>query len=114
MNAALRQLRPTFVQVPDRFLGALSNARGKVLEVVQEARASGGNDTQELKALLLLDALLLSQGRSGETCGALLEERLSWWWGGQWAALWCSATGGSKAPPATRGANDDKARAKRV
>ena len=113
LKAALRSLRPTFVQVPDRLHGALTAARGKLAEVLAEAR-DRDDALAEWKAFLLFDALLLAHGRVHATCSVELEERLQWFWGGQWKALWSSSTGSTTPPPSTRSAASDKQTAKRV
>ena len=113
LNMASRTLRQTFIQVPDRLHGALTAARGKLAEVLAEARAR--NDAlAEWKAFLLFDAMLLAHGRAHATCSDELEERLQWFWGGQWKALWSSSTGASTPPPSARSAASDKQTARRV
>ena len=84
-QTVIRHTQETFVQIPDRFRGAVFNARGKVLEVLKEARARGPAES-EWKTFLLLDSLLVCRDRSNATCSESLEERLAWWWGGQSAA----------------------------
>ena len=113
LGNAIQHLRTTFVQVPDRLHGALSNARGKLLEV-HDAAMSRGDSAAELKALLLFDSLMLAHGRNQSTCADELEERLPWFWGGQWTALWCSSTGNTAPPAATRSKNDDENRVRPV
>ena len=112
-SAALRVGSPTFVQVPERFRGAVLAARHKALEVL--TAACGRQDAaEEWKFFLLFDTLLLARPRTGgPTCAELLEERLAWWWGGQWQLLWASAVGGA-APPPPRARQTDKQRAARV
>ena len=82
LQAARPKLRTTFVQIPDRWQGAYSNARGKFLEV-HDAAMARGSSTAEWKALLLFDSLLLAHGRTNAACSKELEERLQWFWGGQ-------------------------------
>ena len=60
-QSVLRQGADTFVQIPERLQGAVSNARGKALEVLEAARVRGDSDN-EWKAALSLDLLLLSRG----------------------------------------------------
>ena len=88
-QSVLRQGLDTFVQIPERLQGAVSNARGKTLEVLEAARVRGDSEN-EWKAVLSFDLLLLGRGRNTNTCAESLEERLAWWWGGQWEALWAS------------------------
>ena len=90
-QSLLRQGLDTFVQIPERLQGVVSNARGKATEVLEAARV-GGDSENEWKVTLSLDLLLLGRGRNATTCAESLEERLSWWWGGQWEALWASAS----------------------
>ena len=114
LTTALRLGRQTFVQVPDRYRGALDTAREKALQVLAAADENGPAEA-EWKLVLLLDRLLLSHGRTGATCSELLDERLSLWWGAQWGALWESVCGlPVKSPLAKRGGMSDKQRAKRV
>ena len=54
-----------------------------------------------MEVFLLIDLLLLSRGSGARTCAEQLEERLAWFWGGQWAALWASASGGRRSPKST-------------
>ena len=109
---ALRSGSTTHVQIPDRFRGAVLQARRKTLEVLREARGQG-EAKEEWKLFLLLDLLLLSSSREAATCAEMLEERLAWFWGGQWAALWASVRNGKKMPTATA-KTSDKQRAARV
>ena len=109
---ALKAGATTFVQVPDRFRGALQEARHKALEVLKRARGTSEAE-REWKLVLLMDMLLLSKSSEAATCGELLEERLAWFWGGQWAALWASTRAGRIVPRGSREQND-KQRAARV
>ena len=104
------------MQIPDRFQGALETARAKALEVLEAAWDSGAAESEsEWKCFLLFDKLLLAHGRSGGTCADLLEERLAWWWGGQWSTLWDSAFAPTAlAVPKRPTALSDKQRARRV
>ena len=114
LTAALQKAQTTFVQIPDRILGGVLTARAKALEVLSAAWERGA-DENEWKAFLLFDALLLSHGGAGTTNAELLEERLAWWWGGQWETLWDSAFGRQALAPATRTtAQSDRQRATRV
>ena len=111
-SAALRLGSTTFVQVPDRFRGAVLTARRKAMQVLATALDSGGGCEAEWKFVLVFDALLLARCRTDTTCAELLEERLAWWWGGQWAALWYSAAGqpGTRTPPKSGTAKQKAAR----
>ena len=111
-DTALRTGVSTFVQVPDRFRGAVAHARHKALEVL-EAACLQGEATAEWKLVLLFDLVLLARPRGeGPTCAELLEERLALWWGGQWPLLWASAVGGGPAPrtPSRKSTNRERAR----
>ena len=110
-QAALRLTNETFVQIPDRFRGALSNVCGKSLEVLKAARARGDAES-EWKAFLFMYSMLLS--KSAMTCGESLEERLPMWWGAQWDALWTASVACKPPPPVQTGKEADKQRAKRV
>lgn len=101
------------MQIPDRLLGAVCNARGKSLEVLEEAKARGDSE-EEWKAFLLLNSLLLGHIRSDTTCSESLEERLALWWGGQWNALWALVAAVRPPTQQPRGAQDDRQRARRV
>ena len=90
----------TYVQIPDRFLDAVLTARRKTLEATAAATDAGEDSTAAWKLTLLLDSLLLSNSRPGATCAEVLEERLAWFWGGQWAELWIDPVGQS--PPAAQ------------
>ena len=103
----------TFVQVPERFRGAFSEARRKALEVLAEARQTEESGA-EWKCFLVLELLLLGHPRGEGTCAELLEERLAWFWGGQWSALWASARNCRKTPASTTQQSSDKQRAARV
>ena len=103
----------TFVQVPERFRGAFLEARRKALEVLAEARQTG-DSTAEWKCFLVLELLLLGHPRGEGTCAELLEERLAWFWGGQWSALWASARSCRRGAPSSTQQNSAKQRATRV
>ena len=83
----------TYVQVPERYRGAVLAARQKTLEVLSHAKELGPAH-EEWKLFLTLDLLLLSRTDSGSTCAGVLEERLAWFWGSQWGALWHSLRAG--------------------
>ena len=100
------------MQIPDRFRGAVLQAKRKTLEVLREARRNG-DASEEWKAFLTLDLLLLSNSREASTCAESLEERLAWFWGGQWTALWTSVRHGKKLPTAAA-KQTDKQKAARV
>lgn len=82
------------------------------MEVEAAATHAGEDSTAAWKLTLLLDSLLLANSRSGSSCAELLEERLAWFWGGQWAELWTDAVG--PPPPATQKTPDNKQKAGRV
>lgn len=93
LQDALQLGSTTYVQTPDRFRGAVLDARDKLLEVLDKARQQG-EAAPEWKAVLLFDVLLYT--KTGQTsCAELLEERLAWFWGAQWEALWASVSSGS-------------------
>ena len=102
----------TYIQIPDRFRGAVLTARRRCLELLDAATDQGADTTAEWKLTLLFDSLLLGTTRSGASCAELLEERLAWFWGGQWAELWADAAG--RPPPPTQRTHTDKQRATRV
>ena len=103
----------TYVQIPERFRGAVLTARRKTLEALAAATDEGEDSTSAWKLTLLLDSLLLSSSRAGgATCAELLEERLAWFWGGQWAELWTDAAG--RPPPTTQTPATSKQTAARV
>jgi len=102
----------TYVQIPDRLRGAVLQARRKSLEILRCARERG-EAKEEWKLFLVLDLLLLSTSSEGATCAELLEERLAWFWGAQWDALWTSVRHGRKIQVAAA-RNGDKQRAARV
>ena len=112
-QTALQNTPSTDVQEPDRLRGAVSTVRGKMLEVLEQAKTTGPAEA-EWKALLFLDCFLLGRSRSATTCAESLEERLAWWWGGQWDALWASVAAQSAPPLAPRGEQADRQRARRV
>ena len=111
-DAALRLGSTTFVQTPDRFRGAVLDARDKLLDVLATARQQG-EAAPEWKAVLLLDVLLYSN--TGQTsCAELLEERLAWFLGAQWDTLWAAVTTASTLSKGPRRAQTDKQQAARV
>ena len=112
-STALSMGSRTYVQIPDRFRGAVLAARCKALDVLLAAYERGGPTTAEWKFLLLFDSVLLANNDPTETCAELLEERLQWWWGGQWATLWAAAAS-REAPPPRAGKADSRQKANRV
>ena len=101
----------TFVQVPDRFRGAFAEARRKSFEALRQSRQNSPA-SEEWKLFLALDMMLLCKGGGG-TCAEQLEERLAWFWGGQWSALWCSVRSARQSPRTSRPMSD-KQKAARV
>ena len=89
------------MQVPDRHRGAMLEVRQKSLEVLMAARRAG-DSTAEWKCFLLTDLLLLYKVEGAGTCAEQLEERLAWFWGGQWTAMWAAVSGGKRASPSRR------------
>ena len=114
LQEALRLGVSSFVQVPDRLRGAVVTARQRTLETYFTALDGGSPATEECKAVLLFDFLLLSKGRGQASCAELLEERLAWWSGGQWATLWASAAEQTPPPAATTPTANKKRCAARV
>ena len=112
-ESLLRLGRSTWVQVPDRFHSAVEHARRQALEALAEARESGGTTEPEWKCALLFDLLLLSRMPADGSCAEALEERLAWWAGAQWEALWGAVVGPPTQPPA-KTTTTKKARADRV
>jgi hypothetical protein len=109
--AALRLGSTTYVQVPDRFRDAVVTARRKALQVLAAATERGDAATAEWKLTLLFDSLLLHSSETDATCAELLEERLAWWWGGQWSTLWASAAAGRLTPKTLPRTASDKQKA---
>ena len=82
-RSALRTGVSAFVQVPDRFRGAVTHARRNALEVLEKA-SRHGEATAEWKTVLFFDLVLFARPRgAGPACAELLEERLALLWGGQ-------------------------------
>ena len=100
-ESLLRLGRTTWVQVPDRLHSAVEHARQEALEALAEAREAGRDTEPEWKCALLLDLLLFSRMPGDASCAEALEERLAWWRGAQWEALWGAVAGPPTRPPTT-------------